>query len=118
MLSTRRLRIDERRPPNCRRPAPLSSLNTPHRCAILRHYKIELKSAKAKAAAASEQDQLELDRLAALTKRLGSERDQARADSLKYNEECNTLRKELADQEDGAGPEDARSCLWPGWQRA
>jgi hypothetical protein len=45
--------------------------------------------------AAREQDQLELDRLVDLTKRLRSERDQARADSLRYNEECNALRREV-----------------------
>ena len=60
-------------------------------------HKIELESARIKAAAARELDQLELGRLLALTKRLRSERDQARADSLRFNEERNTLRKEVAE---------------------
>ncbi len=47
--------------------------------------------------AAREKDQLELDSLVALTKRLRSERNQARADSLRYNEERNALRREVAE---------------------
>ena len=40
---------------------------------------------------------LELERLNALNKRLRSERDQARADSLRFNEERNALRREVAE---------------------
>ena len=60
-------------------------------------HKIELERAKATAVAAREKDQLELDRLVDLTKRLRSERNQARADSLRYNEERNALRREVAE---------------------
>ena len=40
---------------------------------------------------------MELDCLTALTKSLRSERDQARTVSLRYNEERNALRKEVAE---------------------
>jgi phage shock protein A len=39
----------------------------------------------------------ERERLNALNKRLRSERDQARADSLRFNEERNALRREVAE---------------------
>ena len=60
-------------------------------------HEIALENAKAQAAAARAQDRLELERLLALTKRLRSERDQARADALRYCEERNTLRKTVAE---------------------
>jgi uncharacterized protein YaiL (DUF2058 family) len=60
-------------------------------------HKIELERAKATAVATREKDQLERDRLVDFTKRLRSERNQARADSLRYNEERNALRREDAE---------------------
>ncbi len=60
-------------------------------------HKVELGSTKAKAATAREQAWLERERLEALSKLLRSERDQARADSLLFNEERNTLREEVAE---------------------
>ncbi len=56
-------------------------------------HKVELEGTKAKAATAREQAWLERDRLEALS----SERDQARADSLRFNEERNALLKEVAE---------------------
>ncbi len=50
-------------------------------------HKVELEGTKAKAATTREQAWLERERLEALSKRLPSERDQARADSLRFNEE-------------------------------
>ena len=60
-------------------------------------HKVELESTKAKASTARELAWLELERLNALNKRLRSERDQARADSLRFNEERNALRREVAE---------------------
>lgn len=60
-------------------------------------HKIELEGTRAKATAARKQDLLELDRLTVIARRLRAERDQARADSLRYNEERNVLRKEVAE---------------------
>ncbi len=60
-------------------------------------HKVELESTKTKASKARELAWLELERLTALNKRLRSERDQARADSLRFNEERNALRKEVAE---------------------
>ncbi len=60
-------------------------------------HKVELESTKAKASTARERAWLELERLNALNKRLRSERDQARVDSLRFNEERNALRREVAE---------------------
>jgi hypothetical protein len=60
-------------------------------------HKVELEGSKAKAATVREQAWLERERLEALSKRLRSERDQARTDSLRFNEERNALRKEVAE---------------------
>ncbi len=60
-------------------------------------HKVELEGTKAKAATAREQAWLERERLEALSKRLCSERDQALADSLLFNEKRNVLRKEVAE---------------------
>ncbi len=54
--------------------------------------KVELEGTKAKAATAREQAWLESECLDALSKRLRSKRDQAREDSLLFNEERNALR--------------------------
>ncbi len=59
-------------------------------------HKVELEGTKAKAVTAREQAWLERERLEARSKRLHSKRDQARADSLWFNEERNALRKEVA----------------------
>ncbi len=79
--------------------AALASDHTASLRSIEALHKIELERAKATTVAAHEKDQLELDRLVALTKRLRlrSERNQARADSLQYNEERNALRREVAE---------------------
>ncbi len=60
-------------------------------------HKVELEGTKAKVATAREQAWMERERLEALSKRLRSERDQARADSLRFNEERNALHKEVAE---------------------
>ena len=41
--------------------------------------------------------QLEPEHHIAAAKRLRGERDRARADALQYNEECNALRREVAE---------------------
>ena len=69
--------------------ASLRRLEVPH--------KVELEGTKAKAATVREQAWLERERLEARSKRLRSERDQARTDSLRFNEERNALRKEVAE---------------------
>ncbi len=74
------------------RPLP-SCLTTLRRLEAL--HKIELERAKATAVAAREKDQLGLDRLVDLTKRLRSERNQASA--LRYNEGRTALRREVAE---------------------
>ncbi len=60
-------------------------------------HKVELESTKTKASTARELAWLELERLNAVNKCLRSERDQDRADSLRFNEEPNALRKEVAE---------------------
>ena len=76
---------------------PLRESHCEERIRLESLHEIALENAKAQAAAARAQDRLELERLLALTKRLRSERDQARADALRYCEERNTLRKTVAE---------------------
>ncbi len=72
-------------------------------------------STKAKASTARELAWLELERLNALNKRLRSERDQARADSLRFNEERNALRELRARRSEAAVRDATRTRLsFPG----
>ncbi len=76
-------------------------------------HKVELEGTKAKAATVREQAWLERERLEALSNRLRSERDQARANSLLFNEEHNALRKEVAElraRRSEAAVRDATRC--------